>query len=82
MRYVKKPPIVEAYQYGFDRKPAWMIASEAIFCTQDGAWLLIPTPNGDMKAMLGDFIVKDSLGNIFPMPQDVFKATYEKVLES
>jgi len=82
MRFIKRLPVVEAYQYGFDRKPGWMVASEAIFSTGEGAWLLIPTPDGDLKAFLGDYIVKDAQGNIYPMPADIFKATYEKVLES
>lgn len=82
MKYRKRPPIIEAFQYGFDKKPTWMIAADAVFATNNGAWLSIPTPSGDARAMLGDYIVRDEEGNIFPMPADVFLASYEKILES
>lgn len=42
-------------------------------------YLIIPTLEGDMRAELGDFIIKGLKGEIYPCKPDVFHAKYEAV---
>lgn len=44
----------------------------------DGS-LMIRTLEGDMKADLGDFIIKGVKGEFYPCKPDIFAATYEAV---
>ena len=41
--------------------------------------LIIPTLEGDMKAVVGDFIIKGVKGEFYPCKPDIFEMTYEKV---
>lgn len=41
--------------------------------------LVIRTLEGDMKADLGDFIIKGVNGEFYPCKPDIFEATYEAV---
>ena len=44
-------------------------------------FLVIPTLEGDHKAMLGDYIIKGIKGEFYPCKPDIFEATYEEVVE-
>ena len=41
--------------------------------------LIIPTLEGDMKAVVGDYIIKGVKGEFYPCKPDIFEMTYEKV---
>src|SRR6185312_4620811 len=41
--------------------------------------LRINTLEGDMRANVGDFIIKGIKGEFYPCKPDIFEATYEKV---
>ena len=40
---------------------------------------IIPTLEGDMKANVGDWIIRGVRGECYPCKPDIFQATYEKV---
>lgn len=44
--------------------------------------LQIPTLEGDMKANVGDYIIKGINGEIYPCKPDIFHKTYEEYNES
>lgn len=44
--------------------------------TPAGGVICIPSPDGDMFAMDGDWIISN-LDGFYPIPPDVFEATYE-----
>lgn len=46
------------------------------------AELNIPTLEGIMTAKLNDYIIKGVQGEFYPIKNDIFEATYEKVNES
>lgn len=46
-----------------------------------GDHILIPTLEGDMRALPGDFIIKGVQGEFYPCKPDIFEATYEAVTE-
>ena len=41
--------------------------------------LLIPTPEGTMKALPGDYIIKGTRGEFYPCKPDIFEEIYEVV---
>lgn len=41
--------------------------------------LMLKTLEGDMKASIGDYIIKGVQGEIYPCKPDIFEKTYEKV---
>lgn len=48
-------------------------------CGEDGPYLAvtIPTPEGNMVARHGDWIIKGVKGEFYPCKPDIFEATYE-----
>lgn len=84
MFYRKKPVVIEAFKVGVDTFPKWFIDSgNAEFYkdhSQDLNWhLIIKTLEGDMRADIGDWIIKGVKNEIYPCKNDVFEMTYEKV---
>lgn len=92
MQYRKKPVVIEAIQYnninygevstftGLALVP--QLESETAYIAGQGNpifSLVIPTLEGDMKAMPGDFIIRGIKGEFYPCKPDIFEATYDKV---
>ena len=81
-KYRKKPIAIEAVRF---EKPYWKVTE---FCPtltllKGGNGRLvrfatIPTLEGDMRAELGDWIIKGVQGEFYPCKPDIFEATYEK----
>jgi len=85
MKYRKKPVVVEAFQFGVDEMPDWIMS----YRTKDNHWIdyngfhfVITTLEGQMKAIRGDMIIKGIAGEIYPCKKDIFDATYESVKDS
>lgn len=91
-KYRKKPVIVEAWPV----KEIWHNANsnwrELPSCIQEayekGGWvflgngdIVIPTIVGSVKALNGDFIIKNTNGEFYPCHPDIFENTYEKVTD-
>jgi len=82
-KFRKKPVVIEAIKYqaelGNNRVMNWL--------AQQGAnvenWLFfdgeitIPTLEGKMKAINGDWIIKGVNGEFYPCKPDIFAVTYE-----
>ncbi|MGB0862453.1 MAG: hypothetical protein ACPGXZ_06015 [Saprospiraceae bacterium] len=93
MKYRKKPIVIEAVELtksnfkkvesflGYDHQDLRTYMNEVDFVNRknpDG--LFIQTLEGDMKAKVGDYIIKGVKGEFYPCKPDIFKATYEAVL--
>lgn len=87
--YRKRPVIVEAHQYRGDNRKFiidWIgrdrVTHQGV---DDGgavhelANLRIATPEGEMTARLGDYVIKGVAGEFYPCKPDVFEETYEIV---
>jgi hypothetical protein len=81
----KKPVVIEARQF-FGDEPFAAIVELANWCkasvtypidSERAAWLTIPTPEGDHRAVPGDWIVKGVKGEFYPCKPDIFAMTYE-----
>ena len=44
--------------------------------------MLVDNPDGIHKAQVGDYIVREANGELYPCKPDIFDATYEEVLDS
>lgn len=90
MKYRKKPVVIEAYEFtnnvGPDTRPQWLLDAvgrgDVVFrrgckSLQQTQHLLIRTLEGEMRADIGDFIIRGVKGEIYPCKPDIFAATYE-----
>lgn len=80
MKYVKKPIVVEAFQYLVDERPEWFTKEYGHQVVLDGGEPTrceIETLEGVMKAYKGDFIIKGIQGEIYPCKEDIFRETYD-----
>ena len=92
MKFRKKPVVIEALQYNnlnreeienfVGKKLLGELESETAYLAGKGApqfSLIIPTLEGEHKAMPGDYIIKGIKGEFYPCKPDIFKLTYDKV---
>lgn len=81
MKYVKKPVVVEAFQFGVDEYPDWFVERDLVF-QQGSDRILIPNPQGQpVYANIGDMVIKDIKGEIYPCKKDIFDAFHEPFVE-
>lgn len=89
MKYIKKPVVVEAFQYngymidnyGRYCVPKWALdalVDRILYTKENGKELHINTLEGDMRVSIGDFIIKGVNGEIYPCKPDIFKKTYDE----
>jgi hypothetical protein len=86
-KYRKKQIAVEAIQWDGDNRDD---VAEFLDLDMDIDWeyfdpnnrdVYIKTLEGIMKATIGDYIVKGVNGEFYPVKEDIFLKTYEKVEE-
>lgn len=92
MKYKRKVPTVEAFQLNRDAEinaPGWFardVKKEMIYfdrCITDGAIFIygctINTGCGKLRAKIGDYIVKESSGEIRPYKSNDFARIFERM---
>ena len=83
-KYVKKPVVVQAVEYNGANKEEIEAFVEKKLDTvytelKEPLELKIPTLEGDMKAVAGDWIIKVVNGEFYPIKSEIFFKAYEKV---
>lgn len=76
-KFRKKPVVIEALQWTGEN---FLKMSE--FCPVVGATdttLVIPTLEGNMRADMGDWIIKGVKNEFYPCKPDIFERTYDPV---
>lgn len=79
-KYVKKPVVIEAVEVRSSPESEEEIIEFVdydMFFNEDGE-VIIRTLEGDMKADIGDFIIKGVNGEFYPCKPDIFWKSYEK----
>lgn len=81
MKYRKKPVEIEAIQFvGTDENKIELHHFMGFnFYIDENEDLVIRTLEGNMKANVGDYIIKGVNGEFYPCKPDIFEKTYEKV---
>lgn len=86
--YRKMPVVIEARQVTDDLRNHAEIAA---WVESNGGVALLPflephivvrTLEGDMRAEIGDYVIRGVKGEMYPCKPDIFEATYEPVGES
>lgn len=90
-KYRKKPVVIEAMRWPGREGTAfddWLTADDhrAVEIAGDDGWadesdLLIHTPEGTMRASVGDYVIRGMQGELYPCKSDIFEATYERVAD-
>jgi hypothetical protein len=76
----KKPVVIEAWQFvETGILPDYVRFAWITNPTDEPSYMTIPTPEGAMRANLGDWIIKGVKGEVYPCNPDIFEATYEPV---
>lgn len=78
MKFRKKAVVIDAVKYDgnyrcLDEFPFSEVMEFKV--SKDG--LIIPTLEGDMKASIGDYIIRGVKGEYYPCKPDIFEQTYE-----
>lgn len=82
-QFRKKPVVIEAYCFDQKRenyRPDWFqdrVSTNEIITYPDHA--IIKTLEGDMRADLGDWVIKGVKGEVYPCKPEIFAATYDPV---
>jgi hypothetical protein len=79
MKFRKKPVVVDAIQWTGDNLHDVEKFCPVIGRIENEYALHIETLEGVMTARCGDWIVKGTRGEFYPVKPDIFEATYEKV---
>lgn len=84
MKYRKKPVEVEAWHFTDEMKDRvynevrqYQSNIYASFEEKTKPCLMIPTLEGEMRASIGDYIIKGVNGEFYPCKADIFEKTYE-----
>ena len=85
MKYRKKPVVIEAELLNKKDGPSladwcggiWYNLTARGDRGEDISCIVITTLEGDMRAELGDYIIKGIQGEFYPCKPDIFEATYE-----
>lgn len=82
-KYRKKPVVIEAMQLKkpYSKVYVWLVANECKWTEiLDGRKIdsvMIATLEGNIRASIGDWIIKGVQGEFYPCKPDIFEATYE-----
>jgi hypothetical protein len=80
MKYRKKPVVIDAVQFtGTNFVELGRFFGDSPFeADLLNMELSIHTLEGEMKAQVGDYIIKGVQGEFYPCKPDIFEQTYEK----
>lgn len=95
-KYIKKPVIIEAIRllnnddsieaciewvFNIGMETSTFGKDATIDYVKNKGGFYIPTLEGNMKAKIGDYIIKGVNGEFYPCKPDIFMKTYEEVTE-
>lgn len=90
MKFRKKPVVIEAIQVKEDNDLEIMkfMGVTSLTCRdlsddpdEPAVAIMIETPDGDMAASVGDWIIKGLKGEFYPCKPDIFNMSYDEVVE-
>ncbi len=81
MKYRKKPVVIEAMKWTgeFDRNMSLFVGDKATIKGEKEPFeMVVHTLERDVAASVGDFIIKEVNGELYPCKPDIFEKTYEE----
>ncbi len=80
MKFRKKPVVIEAFRFDKDAAPEWFEAAVAAEVVRVFiGFAVIQTLEGNMRAEVGDWIVKGTKDELYPVKPEIFADIYEAV---
>lgn len=89
VKYRKKPVVIDAMVFSTNNETASPTMDAIVnWCNQgkdemqawhNGTDIFIKTLEGEMRATVGDYIIRGVKGEYYPCKPDIFEATYDKV---
>lgn len=80
MKYKQKPFIIEAYQYtGKPDNPGWPKEWITVHHKIDGENIVVPVSGAMMYCRKGDYLIKDEIGEFYPIKKNLFEKEFEEV---
>lgn len=83
-QFRKKPVVIDAVQWKNDGNGGSLAAIKALdpgdivtFAADGTPALVIRTLEGEMRADVGDYIIRGVKGELYPCKPDIFEATYD-----
>ena len=80
-KYRKKPIVVDVFRWLMDDVPEWITSAIRANKINFDLRMIISTPEGEMLASPGDYIIKGVKGELYPCKPDIFEQTYELIKE-
>jgi len=79
MKFKSKPIVIDAVRFNSKNdRECLNFCKDAIDPISKKPYLIIPTALGDMECNIGDYIVKISTGNFYPLRSDMFHLLFEE----
>lgn len=81
-KFVKKPIVIEAFQFGYDENPDWFHPKNIVIEYQENKSRLkgcIETLEGNMWFWEGDYVIKGVKNEQYPCRRDIFEETYYEI---
>lgn len=80
--YRKKPVVIQAVQWTGENNIEILNFCSRCYITSSGKTkdLVISTIEGDMSALVGDYIIRGVKGEFYPCKEEIFDMTYEDVV--
>lgn len=78
-KYRKKPVVIEAIQYTGNIEEILKIGLPFLEGESFSKDIIISTLEGNMRAQVGDYIIKGVKGEFYPCKPDIFEMTYEEI---
>jgi hypothetical protein len=80
--YRKKPVVIQAVQWTGENNIEILNFCHRCYITSSGKTkdLVISTLEGDMSALVGDYIIRGVKGEFYPCKEEIFHMTYENVV--
>jgi len=78
--YISRPVEIEAFHWNGEPPvewPAW--ARDSLSIRYEISCLQVDTEEGTMRANRGDWIIKGTIGEVYPCKDQVFRKKYDKV---
>jgi len=81
--FIKRPVVVEAMQYGPDSMPSVELCLflSGTKCTVSSDGISIKTKNGTVLVTPGDWIIKLSPDDYYPVANEVFTSLYDPYVQ-
>lgn len=77
-KYVKKPVVVEAFNFPQDEFPNWILSNDNVEIYSN--YIIIHKPEGDLVVTPGYYIVKETEveNEIYPCKKEIFEKIFYK----